>query len=135
MGVILIEQLTRRYGHHVAVERLNLEVDEGSLFGFLGPNGSGKTTTIRVLLGFLRASEGRACIFGRDCWRHSPRIKQDVGYLPGDLRLYPWFTCRRASHIFGRARQQDITRAVMDLAEQFLGGSGARRIDLATSWT
>ena len=81
------EDLTRRYGRRVGVEGLTLDIPKGTLFGFLGPNGSGKTTTIRVLMGFLKASEGRAHIFGLDCWRDSHRIKAEVGYLPGDLRL------------------------------------------------
>jgi ABC-2 type transport system ATP-binding protein len=90
METIIAESLTQRYGRHTGIKDINLIVPEGSLFGFLGPNGAGKTTTIRVLLGFLRPTAGRAAIFGMDSWRDSRRIKDDVGYLPGDLRLYPW---------------------------------------------
>ena len=85
MSVIVAEQLTRRYGRRTGVEQLDLRVAEGARFGFLGPNGAGKTTTIRVLLGFLRPTAGRAEVFGLDCWRAGPKIKRDVGYLPGDL--------------------------------------------------
>ncbi|MHC4697220.1 MAG: ABC transporter ATP-binding protein [Planctomycetota bacterium] len=119
MTVILTEQLTRRYGRRVGVERLSISVPAGTLFGFLGPNGSGKTTTIRVLLGLLKASEGSAAVLGFDSWRDSHRIKAEVGYLPGDLRLYPWLTCRESISIFGRARGRDLSHATLELAEDF----------------
>lgn len=89
------------------------------MFGFLGPNGAGKTTAIRLLLGFLRPSRGRARVFGYDCWRDSPRIKADLGYLPGDLRLYSWIRTTDALRIFGRVRGRDLSRAGLELAERF----------------
>ena len=119
MAVIRTEQLTRRYGSRRGIEALNLLVPEGSLFGFLGPNGAGKTTTIRVLLGFLRPTTGAATILDRDCWRDSPSIKADVGYLPGDLRLYPWMNGEAALAIFGAARRCDLKREGHHLSERF----------------
>lgn len=119
MSDIVIKELTRSYGRRVGVDKLNLVVERGTLFGFLGPNGAGKTTTMRVLLGFLRPSGGCATIFGLDCWRDSHRIKAKVGYLPGDLRLYPWFTCAEAIRISGRARGLDLTDAGDELARDF----------------
>ena len=116
MSVIVVKQLTKRYGRRVGVANLNLNVSEGSIFGFLGPNGAGKTTTIRVLLGLLKPSEGAAAIFGLDCWRQSHLINAEVGYLPGDLRLYPWLTCERALNIFGQIRERDLTDAGRALA-------------------
>lgn len=119
MSVIATRMLTRRYGRRVAVDGLNLDIPEGTLFGFLGPNGSGKSTTIRVLLGLLRPNGGSATIFGLDCWRDSPRVKRDVGYLPGELRLYPWLTCRSAVRMVGRTRGRDLTEAGARLADEF----------------
>lgn len=119
MDVIEIDNLTRRYGKHTAVDALAFEVRAGSLFGFLGPNGSGKSTTIRVLLGFLAPSAGRATVLGRDCWRESPRIKADVGYVSGDLRLYPWLSLDGAIPIWSRARRKDIRAEAGRLAEVF----------------
>ena len=98
---------------------MRLEVPEGQIFGFLGPNGAGKTTTIRLLLGLVRPSSGRAQVFGYDCWQDSHRIKREVGYLPGDLRLYPWMTTARALRVFGRIRGLDLARAGAQLAERF----------------
>ncbi len=131
MSVIVAEQLAKRYGSRVGIEALNLSVPEGTVFGFLGPNGSGKTTTIRVLLGLLKPSEGGARIFGLDCWRDSHRIKADVGYLPGDLRLYPWLTCRIALHIFGQVRERDLLTAGSELAEELDLDADVRVCDMS----
>ena len=119
MSVIVVEQLTKRYGRRVGVERLSFTVPEGAVFGFLGPNGAGKTTTIRVLLGLLRPTAGKARIFEADCWRSGHRIKADVGYVPGDLRLYPWLTCRVGLRIFGQVRGRELAGPGGELAEEF----------------
>jgi ABC-2 type transport system ATP-binding protein len=119
MSVIATQQLSKRYGRRLGLDSADLNVGEGEIFGFLGANGAGKTTAIRLLLGFLRPSHGRATTFGLDCWRDSARIKRDVGYLPGDLRLYPWLTAQRALNIVGRVRGQDLRARGADLARRF----------------
>lgn len=118
-NVIETQALTRRYGSRRGIEEVALGVPEGSLYGFLGPNGAGKTTTIRVMLGFLRPTSGSALIRGLDCWRHSHRVKAEVGYVPGDLRLYPWLNGRRALRFVGAARGKDLTRRGRALTEMF----------------
>ncbi len=117
--LIQIEKLTRHYGRRRGIEALSLSVREGALFGFLGPNGAGKTTTIRVMLGFLRPSAGRAYIFGLDCWKQSKRIKAEVGYVPGDLRLPPWMSGATALSTFGRVRARELGGFGRELAERF----------------
>ena len=107
MEVISVRQLSRQYGSRRGIEAVDLSVKAGEIFGFLGPNGAGKTTTIRVLLGFLRPSHGVAKIFDLNCWSQSAAIKQQVGYLPGDLRLYPWFNGKNALQIVGAIRGVD----------------------------
>jgi ABC-2 type transport system ATP-binding protein len=119
MAIISTQQLSKRYGRRIGIEAANLSVGEGEISGFLGANGSGKTTTIRVLLGFLRPSHGCATIFGLDCWRASARIKRDVGYLPGDLRLYSWLSGQRALKIIGRTRGIDLRASGAELADRF----------------
>jgi ABC-2 type transport system ATP-binding protein len=94
-------------------------VPEGTLFGFLGPNGAGKTTAIRVLVGLLRPSSGKAAIFGRDCWRASRAILDEVGYLPGDVRLMPWLDGQRALRIWSRIRRRDLVPYGRQLADRF----------------
>jgi ABC-2 type transport system ATP-binding protein len=119
MCLIEIESLTRFYGMCRGVEKVSLQVPQGALFGFLGPNGAGKTTTIRVMLGFLRPTSGTARIFGLDCWRESKEIKQDIGYLPGDLRLPSWMDGTTALSLFGAVRQRDLSEPGNALAARF----------------
>jgi len=89
---IRTEGLTKYYGAVVGIENLSLEVAPGEVFGFLGANGAGKTTTIRLLMDLLRPSSGRASVFGVDCHRDSLAARRRVGYLPGDLPIYPDLT-------------------------------------------
>ncbi len=119
MSVIVAENLTKYYGRRIGVDDVSLTVPCGTLFGFLGPNGAGKTTTIRLLLALLRRTGGSATLFGLDCWRHARRIKADVGYVPGDLRLYDWMTARDAIGIFGEVRKRDLFPSGLKLAERF----------------
>lgn len=119
MNTISITRLTKLYGNRVGVKDVSFDIPAGCLFGFLGPNGAGKSTTIRILLGLLRPTEGSACVFDLDCWGQGRTIKQRVGYLPGDLRLYPWLTCRYALRLFGGIRQCDMETAGLKLAEEF----------------
>ena len=119
MAILATQQLGKRYGTKVGVEDINLEVHPGTIFGFLGPNGAGKTTAIRLLLGFLKPTSGQAQILGLDCWRKSHLIKREVGYLAGDVRLYPWLTVRNALPILSGARKQNLDGAGMALAERF----------------
>ena len=85
---ISISGLTKRYGRLVAVNRLDLEVQRGEVFGFLGLNGAGKTTTIRILLDLLRPTSGHAAVFGNDCQSASLQARSAVGYLPGEMGVY-----------------------------------------------
>jgi ABC-2 type transport system ATP-binding protein len=119
MAILVTRNLAKRYGGKVGVEDVDLSVEPGTTFGFLGPNGAGKTTAIRLLLGFLKPTKGEARILGHDCWRESHRIKRDVGYLAGDVRLYPWLTVRRAIPVLEGARGKALGVAAMALAERF----------------
>ena len=84
--------LTKRFGDKVAVDDLSLSVGRGEIMGFLGPNGSGKTTTIRLLMGLLRPTSGSARILGLDCHRDAVALKRKVGYLPDEPFLYPYLS-------------------------------------------
>lgn len=119
MSVVETHNLTKTYGSRRGVTGVNLVVEAGEIFGFLGPNGAGKSTTIRMLMGFLNATSGSSRIFGRDCWAHSDTIKRDVGYVAGDVRLYPWLTAEKAFKIVGEIRGCDISKRGGELAERF----------------
>ncbi|MFK7822390.1 MAG: ABC transporter ATP-binding protein [Planctomycetaceae bacterium] len=119
MSVIETLHLTKSYGSRRGVADVNLSVEPGEIFGFLGPNGAGKSTTIRMLTGFLRASSGHARVFGQDCWTNSDVIKREVGYVAGDVRLYPWLTTNRAFRIVSEIRGKDIEPRGRQLAERF----------------
>jgi ABC-2 type transport system ATP-binding protein len=90
--VIETHDLTKSFGAKTAVRGVSLRVEAGEVMGFLGPNGSGKTTTIRLLMGLLRPSSGRASILGRDCHADAVALKRDVGYLPDEPFLYPYLS-------------------------------------------
>ncbi len=88
MAAIETKDLTKRYGRLVAVDRLNLVVERGEVFGILGPNGSGKTTTILMLLGLTDPSAGTVRVLGRDPVREPLSVKRRVGYLPDTVGFY-----------------------------------------------
>ena len=83
-----VRGLVRRFGAFTAVGGIDFEVRRGEVFGFLGPNGSGKTTTIRMLCGILPPSGGEARVLGRDCWRESDAVKPQIGYMSQKFALY-----------------------------------------------
>ncbi len=86
--MILVEELTRRFGAVTAVDGLSFRLERGEVVGFLGPNGSGKTTVMRVLSGFLPATSGHVEVAGLDVLRHSLAVRRRIGYLPESVPLY-----------------------------------------------
>jgi ABC-2 type transport system ATP-binding protein len=117
--VIVFKNLTKTYGDILAVQNVNLEVFRGEIFGYLGPNGSGKTTTIRTALDFIRPSSGSAAIFGLDSREHSTEIKTRVGYLPGDLHVYEKMTGHQLLTYLFNLRGDSNWDYVHDLTERF----------------
>jgi len=85
---VSVENLTRRFGDLVAVDHVNFTVNAGEVVGYLGPNGSGKTTTIRMLLGLLAPSEGRASVLGYDAWSQAEEVRARSGYMSQKFALY-----------------------------------------------
>ncbi len=88
-SAIHVHGLTKDYSRLRALDDLTLDVEDGEVLGFLGPNGSGKTTTIRLLLDLIRPTRGTAAIGGFDCQRQSLDARRLVGYLPGEMPVYP----------------------------------------------
>jgi ABC-2 type transport system ATP-binding protein len=91
-AAIRVDGLTKYFGAVIGVEELSFEVARGEIYGFLGANGAGKTTTIRLLLDLLRPTRGRATVLDLDCRQQSLAARRRIGYLPGDLPVYPDLT-------------------------------------------
>ncbi len=92
--------LSLYYGRHRGILDVDLRVEKGDIFGFLGPNGAGKTTTQRVLMDIIRPTAGEAHIFGKNCQKEGVAIRERIGYLPGELSLYPNMTARQFFKMF-----------------------------------
>ncbi len=90
--MIEVEHLTKKYGDLVAINDLSFKVEPGVIWGLLGPNAAGKTTTMRILTGYLPATEGRATVAGYDVFEQPNAVKKTIGYLPEVLPLYPEMT-------------------------------------------
>jgi len=118
-AAIRTSRLTKDYGRGRGLFDLDLQIPEQEVFGYLGPNGSGKTTTIRLLMGMIRATGGSAHIFGLDSTRDSVEVKRRVGYLPGDV---PQFGSLRGAEVvayLGGMRGGVDRRHVRAIAERF----------------
>jgi ABC-2 type transport system ATP-binding protein len=103
-AVIEVRALEKRYGRVHALNGLDLAVTDGEVHGFLGPNGAGKSTTIRILLGLARATGGRATVFGRDPWADAKQLHRRIGYVPGDVNLWPNISGGEAIDLISRLR-------------------------------
>ena len=99
---IRTENLTKRYGDSIALDRLNLEVSPGEVVGYLGPNGAGKTTTIRLLLGLTQPTSGTGQIFDLDCQRQPVEVHRRLAFVPGEANLWPTLTGAETLTLLGR---------------------------------
>ncbi len=96
--------LHKSFGRTVALAGLNLQVEPGTVAGFLGPNGSGKSTTIRILLGLLKSDGGSASLLGGDPWRDAVELHRRIAYVPGEVSLWPNLTGGQAIDILSKLR-------------------------------
>jgi ABC-2 type transport system ATP-binding protein len=112
--VIETRKLSKFYGKHRGVVDLDLAVEKGETFGFLGPNGDGKTTTIRCLLGMLKATEGESYVLGEKVTLDGSALRRRIGYVPGEVFMY----------------EKETGRWMLDYMSGFRGGKGAREAEL-----
>jgi ABC-2 type transport system ATP-binding protein len=143
---VLCSGLTYRFGQHVAVDRVSLEIASGETFGLLGPNGAGKTTTIRMLTTLLKPAEGTAMVFGVDTAGKPMRVRRMIGYVPQLLSADAMLTGQENVELFARLfdvprkeRRQRVTQALSAmgltdaagrLVKTYSGGM-VRRLELA----
>src|SRR5271157_3558531 len=130
--VISAQGLTKRYGATVAVDHIDLDVRAGEIVGILGPNGSGKTTTILMLLGLTEPTEGRAEVAGYDPLRAPLEVKRRVGYLPDQVGFYDGLSARDnlayTGRIAGLSRPEIDERFTAALVRVGLGDVGRARV-------
>ena len=107
MNAIEIRDVTKAFGAHVAVSSLSLDVPQGSIYGFIGPNGSGKTTTIRMILNILVPDSGGIQVFGRPS---QSAVRDDIGYLPEERGLYQRMTVRQVLRYYGQLKGRSLTQ-------------------------
>jgi ABC-2 type transport system ATP-binding protein len=117
VSVIQVSDLTKYYGKARGIVDVSFEVNEGEIFGFIGPNGAGKSTTIRLLLSLIRPTRGTATIFGKDCFRYGPELRQDIGYLPSEVFYYDRMKVIDLLKYSASFYHQDSTQRMHELAE------------------
>jgi ABC-2 type transport system ATP-binding protein len=134
--IVLVENLTRRFGDFVAVDHINFSVEAGEIVGYLGPNGSGKTTTIRMLLGLLEPSDGKATVLGFDAFRQSEQVRARAGYMSQKFALYDdltvWENLTFYGGVYGIHEKKQI-EATLDLVGLTGHGSELARA-LSAGW-
>ena len=119
VAAIRTSKLSKDYGLGRGLFELDLEVARQEVFGYLGPNGSGKTTTIRLLMGMIRPTSGAAHVFGLDCRRDSVAVKRKVGYLPGDVPQFGSLRGKEVVAYLGGMRGGADPKTVRSIAERF----------------
>ena len=117
-SAISIQNLTKYYGKHKAVDGLSLNVERGDIFGFLGPNGAGKSPTIRSLLGLIAFQEGEAEILGMDVKTHHREILGKIGYMPSEAMFYPSMKVKEVIRFAADMRKLDCTAEAQMLCER-----------------
>src|SRR5581483_1609922 len=113
-----VQGMTKRFGTHVAVDHIDLQVQQGEICGFLGPNGSGKTTFIRMLCGLLRPDAGNGTCLGYDVMHQSDKIKREVGYMTQRFSFWEDMTIAEnldfVARIYGLADRRRTVRASLE---------------------
>ncbi|NMB88569.1 MAG: ABC transporter ATP-binding protein [Chloroflexi bacterium] len=136
LPAIFVDELTRRFGTFLAVDHVSFEVPQGEIVGYLGPNGSGKTTTMRMLLGLLAPSEGSATVLGFDAHRQTEAVRARSGYMSQKFALYDELTVRENlafyAGVYGVRDPQRIDAVLQRLGLAGVAGQQVRA--LSAGW-
>lgn len=136
LPVVYVDNLTRRFGDFVAVDHVSFEVNQGEVVGYLGPNGSGKTTTIRMLLGLLAPSEGQATVLGFDAFRESEKVRARVGYMSQKFAIYDdltvWENLQFYGGVYGITKKASIQATLAQIGLNGLASTLTR--ELSAGW-
>lgn len=134
--VISVQNLTRRFGEFVAVDHINFDVAKGEIVGYLGPNGSGKTTTIRMLLGLLQPSDGKATVLGYDVFKQSEEVRKRVGYMSQKFAIYDDLTTLENLTFYGGVYGITDKKRILHTLEMvgLKGHEHTLTRDMSTGW-
>ena len=134
--IISVHDLTRRFGDFLAVDHISFDIEAGQVIGYLGPNGSGKTTTIRMLLGLIHPTEGSAKVLGYDSTRQSNQVRAITGYMSQKFALYNELTTRENLNFYaGVYGVEDLHRVDELLEELSLKPAADQQVrTLSTGW-
>jgi ABC-2 type transport system ATP-binding protein len=131
MSIIEVKHLTKYYGKSRGIVDVSFNVEDGEIYGFIGPNGAGKSTTIRLFLSLIYPTKGEATIFGKDCIKFGPEIRQEIGYLPSEVFYYEGMKvldllqysasfykkdCNQRLHELADLMELDLKRRIDDLS-------------------
>lgn len=138
-NVIEVEHLTKKFGSFTAVDDISFEVHRGEIFGFLGANGAGKTTAMKMLTGLSFPTSGKGMVAGYDIWTQSELIKKNIGYMSQKFALYSDLTVRDNIEIFGGIygmERHDVRRRAVELMDRlgFMSEKNERVKDLPQGW-
>lgn len=117
MSIIEVNKLTKYYGKAKGIDDVSFAVDDGEIFGFIGPNGAGKSTTIRLFLALIYPTSGEAKIFGKDCIKFGPEIRQDIGYLPSEVFYYEGMKVIDLLNYSASFYKKDCSKRIAELAD------------------
>ena len=130
-SIIELVQLTKRYGHFTAVDRLDLKIHKGEIFGLLGPNGAGKSTTILMMLGLTDPTSGTVHVCGTNSTTYPVEVRKKVGYLPEDVGFYDDMTGIEnlvyTAQLNGIAKEEAVQKAVQLLDRVGLSNDGKKK--------
>jgi len=117
MSVIEVKELTKYYGKSRGIIDVSFNVENQEIFGFIGPNGAGKSTTIRLFLSLIYPTSGSAKIFGKDCIKFGPEIRQEIGYLPSEVFYYEGMKVINLLKYSASFYHKDCTKRLYELSE------------------
>lgn len=129
--IIEINNLTKSYGKHRGVSNVSFCVQEGDIFGFLGQNGAGKSTTIRSMLGFIHYQEGEIKIFDKDAKANHEEILKDIGYMPSEAQFYPSMTVKEVIKMAADVRGMDCSEEAEKLCSRLQLDTGKKIKELS----
>lgn len=131
MYAIETNNLCKSYGKSRGITNVNLQIPKGEIFGFIGPNGAGKSTTIRTLLNFIFPTSGSAKIMGLDCVKDTKKIKQLIGYLPGEVNYYDDMRIKDLFIYSANFYKKDCTKRINELVNIFQVDTSKRISELS----